>query len=290
MAYTFLGSELNPMSKMNKAVMNIIILCTMAWIVSAVLGLSDFGNSLLRYFMLTPDFPDFLYQPFSLISYIFLHDGFMHLLFNMLWLFFVGIILEDLTGKKHIWRLFLGGGIAGGLLFMLAYNIFPSLRGYDVMSSVYMVGASAGVSSVIVATAAFVPKYTVYLFGILRVELVWIAAFRVLFDLLGVAGPHNQGGYISHLGGAAFGLLYMLHIRGVIHIPLVDHVSGIFKRKTKMKVSRPTRTAKVVIQNTTNSNAPSQAEIDRILDKINESGYESLSKVEKEKLFRAGEK
>lgn len=152
----------------------------------------------------------------------------------------------------------------------------------------YLVGASAGVSAVIIGTATFSPYYSVYLFGMIRVELRWIALFRILFDLLGVTGGSNQGGFIAHLGGALFGFLYILHIKGNIHIPLVDGISDLFTR-TKTKPLRPVRSARVNI-NREEKRHPEQDEIDRILDKINKSGYESLTKSEKEALFRAGDK
>jgi hypothetical protein len=181
--------------------------------------------------------------------------------------------------------LFLGGGIAGGLLYMLLFQLLPIFQ-HSAMH--YLVGASAGVSAVIIGTATFTPYYSVYLFGMIRVELRWIALFRILFDLLGVTGGSNQGGFIAHLGGALFGFLYILHIKGNIHIPLVDGISDLFTR-TKTKPLRPVRSARVNI-NREEKRHPEQDEIDRILDKINKSGYESLTKSEKEALFRAGDK
>lgn len=288
MAYTFLGSELNPLSRNNRALVNIILWCTGIFVVSTILGMGSGGRWILANFMLSTDLGYFIFRPFSLFTYIFLHAGFWHLFSNMLWLFFIGVILEDLTGKKHIWRLFLGGGIAGGLLFLLIYNIVPY---FSSQGGTFMVGASAGVTAVIIGTAAFVPNYRVFLFGIIGIELIWIAFFRVLFDFLGVTGPFNQGGYIAHLGGALFGLLYMLHIKGTIHIPLVDSISNWISGLGRKKSSRPARSARVNINADfkKEAKAPNQDEIDRILDKINRSGYESLTKDEKEALFRAGD-
>jgi membrane associated rhomboid family serine protease len=289
MAITFLGSELNPFSKSNRAVINIIILCTAVWVFTALLSIIPLSRPLVQWLMFTPNPSSFIYQPWSIVTYIFLHNGFIHLLFNMLWLFFVGSILEDLAGRKHIWRTFLWGGITGGAAFMLLYVLFFQQDG----STHYMVGASGGVTAVIFATAAFVPHYRVFLFGILQIELMWIAVFLLIFDIIGMAGPFNQGGYIAHIGGAIFGVIYMLHIKGTIHIPIVDELNnwgrGFFKSNKK---TRPLRTAKVSIQKPIKGKSeptPSQADIDAILDKINLSGYDSLSKAEKEKLFRAGD-
>lgn len=287
MAGPFGNIDWNPFSRQNGALINIILLCTYVFGITALLDLSDFGNSIVNYFRLTPKLDLLIRQPYSLVTYIFLHGGFFHLLGNMLWLYFIGVILADLTGDKHIWRLFLGGGIAGGLLFVLLYNLIPIYQNFA--GANYMVGASAGVTAVIIGTAAFSPYYAIYLFGVLRVELRWIAVFRVVFDLMGVAGVDNRGGYIAHLGGAIFGLLYILHIKGTIHIPLVDAVGNAFRNRKQQKL-KPVRSAKVNINTTPfQPKKNNQEEIDRILDKINKSGYESLSKDEKETLFRAGE-
>jgi len=286
MAMTFLGADLNPFNRRNPAVINLVLICSGVWIFTALLGL--FLPTVVSALMFMPHLHFFVNQPWSVFTYIFLHAGFMHLFTNMLWLFFIGSILEDMTGRKHIWRLFIGGGIAGALLFMLLNNIFGI--GGDMAS---MVGASGGVTAVIVGAAVMFPTYRVMLFGILPIELVWIAVFRVVLDLLGASGLNNQGGYICHLGGAALGLLYMLHIKGSIHIPGVDAIADFIRNLFSGKKSKPMRSARVTI----NSDKPSgskkggvsQEEIDRILDKINATGYESLTAKEKELLFKAGE-
>lgn len=286
MAMTFLGADLNPFNRRNPAVINLILICSGVWIITALLGL--FLPEIVIALMFMPHLHFFVIQPWSVFTYIFLHDGFFHLFTNMLWLFFIGSILEDMTGKKHIWRLFIGGGIAGALLFMLLNNVFGV--GGDMAR---MVGASGGVTAVIVGTAVMFPTYRVMLFGILPIELVWIAVFRVVLDLLGASGPVNQGGYICHLGGAALGLFYMMHIKGSIHIPGVDSIADFIRNLFSGKKSKPMRSARVTI----NSDKPSgskkggvsQEEIDRILDKINATGYESLTAKEKEQLFKAGE-
>lgn len=283
---TFLGADLNPFNRRNPAVINLVLICSGVWIFTALLGL--FLPSVVSALMFMPHLHFFVNQPWSVFTYIFLHAGFMHLFTNMLWLFFIGSILEDMTGRKHIWRLFIGGGIAGALLFMLLNNVFGV--GGDMAS---MVGASGGVTAVIVGAAVMFPTYRVMLFGILPIELVWIAVFRVVLDLLGASGLNNQGGYICHLGGAALGLLYMLHIKGSIHIPGVDAIAVFISNLFSGEKSKPMRSARVTI----NSDKPSgskkggvsQEEIDRILDKINATGYESLTAKEKEQLFKAGE-
>lgn len=289
MANSFLGIELNPFSRLNKAVINILLLCIYVFLALFIVAFLPFGEIILMKLAFTPAFPAFLYQPWSIFTYIFMHDGFWHLFGNMLWLFFVGVILEDLTGKRYIWKLFIGGGIFGAIFFGLIYNLFMTKGGYPLM-----VGASAGVSAIIIGTAVFAPRYKLYLFGIIPIDLMWIALFRVFFDIFGSAGHFNQGGFLSHIGGEIFGLLFVMHTRGNIHIPLVDAVAdfmaNLFKSKPKSK-SKPLRKASVSInKNLYNPKTPPrQEEIDRVLDKINQSGYESLTKEEKELLFRAGD-
>lgn len=286
MALTFLGANLNPFNRRNPAVVNLVLICAGVWLFTALMGLIwPQGVSAL---MFMPHLHFFIYQPWSVFTYIFLHDGFFHLFYNMLWLFFIGSILEDMTGKKHVWRLFMGGGIAGALLFMLLNNTL-GIGG----EMARMVGASGGVTAVIVGTAVMFPNYRVLLFGILPVELVWIAVFRVILDLLGASGLINQGGYICHLGGAAFGLFYMLHTKGTWNIPGVDALGLFLRNLFSNKKSKPSRSARVSINKDRATGAAktgvSQEEIDRILDKINATGYNSLTAQEKDKLFKAGE-
>ena len=286
MTMTFLGADLNPFNRRNPAVVNLVLICSGVWIFTALLGM--FWPAGVSALMFTPHLHFFVFQPWSVFTYIFLHAGFWHLLTNMLWLFFIGSILEDMTGKKHVWRLFMGGGIAGAMLFMLLNNIF-NIGG----EMARMVGASGGVTAVIVGTAVMFPSYRVLLFGILPIELRWIAVFRVVLDLLGASGPVNQGGYICHLGGAAFGLTYMMHTKGTWHIPGIDAIAHFVRNIFSGKKSKPMRSARVSINKGSSAGAHKtevpQEEIDRILDKINATGYDSLTKQEKDKLFKAGE-
>jgi membrane associated rhomboid family serine protease len=291
MAYTFLGGDLNPFSRTNKAVVNILLCCTIVWLLLTAISLTPINQWLFYQLAFTPSFPNFFYQPWSIFTYIFMHYDFFHLFSNMLWLFFIGILLEDLTGKRYIWKLFIGGGIFGAVFYSIIFNLFLNTQHVHP----HMVGASAGVSAIIIATAVFSPRYQVWIFGILPVELIWIAVLRVIFDIFGAVGPLNQGGFLSHIGGEIFGLLFVLHSRGNIHIPLIDSIANFFTSLFSPKPKstfKPARKIEVTINKNYNSTnkTVSQEEIDRILDKINQSGYESLTKTEKETLFRAGDK
>ena len=148
-------------------------------------------------------------KPWSFVTYMFLHLGFFHLLGNMLWLYFVGSILQDLVGSKHIYRLFLGGGILGAVFFQGIYS-FSAYAEQGI--ALQLLGASGGVSAVVIGTAIFTPRYRLFLFGLIEVELRWIALVKVLLDLGGLASGSNVGGYTAHLGGIAFGALYVFGI------------------------------------------------------------------------------
>jgi hypothetical protein len=211
---------------------------------------------------------------------MFIHDGIFHILFNMLWLYWLGQIFEEFLGTKRTVGLYLLGGLSGAVLFILSYNIFPAFTQSGVLPGSAVVGASAAVTAVIVGAATIAPNYTIMLFGVLSVKLKWIAIFYIVVDFLGIVGP-NAGGEITHLGGAIFGFVYVRQVQN--GKDLIAFITNIFKPRSKLKVASTNR-------DRSSSAAPRQDEIDRILDKISTSGYDNLSKQEKETLFRASKK
>lgn len=237
---------------------------------------TSFINSAMNELMLPASFVNFIKQPWSIISYMFLHDGFFHILFNMLWLFWIGNIFHEYLGDKKVYPAYFGGGIFGGLFYMICYTIFPALRSSVEYS--YALGASAGVLSIVVATATLLPKYPINLMFFGAIELRWIAIVSVALDLISIPSG-NTGGHLAHLGGAFFGFLYIKYIYGKIRFP--EWINSIFN-KPKLKVHY-SKNKKI----NADLHEPSQEEIDLILDKISKSGYESLSKKEKEILFKA---
>jgi membrane associated rhomboid family serine protease len=266
------------------ATVDLMLLNVLVFLLTGLLGLLPITRPLVDLLRLKPEWSDLLSQPWSLLSYIFLHAGFMHLLGNMLWLFFIGTILEDLIGRQHLFRLFLLGGLAGGILFVLCYNLIPVFSDQPLLP---MVGASGGVTAIIVAAATFRPTYTIYLFGVLPIQLRWIALFRVFTDLAGLGDGMNDGGQLAHIGGASFGLLYALSLKGSL--------PNLFRFALPQKTRKPKRSHKVWINTPEKGSSarrsagskPNQDDIDAILDKINKSGYQSLSEEEKQTLFRA---
>lgn len=257
-----------PFSPLNTAVINLVWVNLLAFLFVSLVKLTPFGHFIFNFLSFWPSKPLWA-SLHSIVTSIFIHDGFFHILGNMLWLYFIGTILEDLIGKKHIYILYFGGGISGIFLFYIISNLFGNF--------IPIVGASAGISAIILATAIFTPYYRIFLFGILEIELRWIVAIKVFLDFLGMFGGPNSGGNQAHIGGYLFGLLYILNLKGIWNIP-----TNWIPKKT----SKPKRSANVQI----NRQSPSQDEIDKILDKISQSGYDNLSKKEKETLFKASKK
>lgn len=251
---------------------------------------------ILQYFELPASVSRFLIQPWSLFTYMFMHANFMHILFNMLWLYWFGSLFLHFFSAKHFRGLYILGGVCGGLLYMLAYNIFPYFR-FSVEFS-FLLGASASVLAIVVATAYREPNFTVNLLFLGAVRLKYIALFMVLSDLLMMTGG-NAGGHIAHLGGALAGLWFAMELNkgrdmtSWINIVL-DWFTGIFdgskhrkSKKPKMKVHYGSR----VDDYDYNARKKAQSEeIDRILDKLKKSGYDSLTADEKKSLFDASKK
>ena len=249
------------------------------------------ASSMLSIFRLPADFGTFIVQPWSILTYMFFHADFRHILFNLLALYFIGRILVDFINNRQFLTIFFGGGILGGALFLLSYNLIPDLG----TGEQHLVGASGGVYAVLIAAAVLVPNYEVFLFGAFRTKIKWIALFLVFMSLF--FNPNNIGGSIAHLGGIFFGGLYILNLQGRINLDFLRNVRNPFKPKytiiDERDILRGTGKGKASGSKTTRAkkgrNKPEQEEIDAILDKIGQSGYDSLSKEEKELLFRASE-
>ncbi|TAF47435.1 MAG: rhomboid family intramembrane serine protease [Sphingobacteriales bacterium] len=222
--------------------------------------------------------PTLLKQPWSVFTYMFMHNGLLHLLFNMLWMYWLGNIFEEYLNKKRLTFVYLAGGLTGALLYILCYNIFPAFS--DSVQLSYAVGASASVMAIVVAMATQLPTYTIALVFVGPVKLKWIAVFYVVFDFLSLAGP-NAGGHLAHLGGAIFGILYIKSLQK--SNDWCKPFEQIFKPKPRLKVVSKNYSSPPIRKN----HKPNQSEIDAILDKISQSGYDKLSANEKEILFSA---
>ena len=247
----------------------------------------------LSWLELPASFSRFIIQPWTLLTYMFMHAGFFHILFNMLWLYWFGKMFLLFFSAKHLRGVYLLGGICGGLLYMTVYNIFPYFQ-YMIEGS-FLLGASASVLAIVAATAYREPNYPIPLLLLGTVRLKYLALAVIGMDLLFITSS-NAGGHISHLGGALAGLWFAASLNKGRDITAwinraLDTLTGLFSprtRKPKMKIHYGGNRQKDYEYN---ARKKSQSdEIDRILDKLKKSGYESLTADEKKSLFDASKR
>lgn len=242
----------------------------------------------IKYLAVPSSLKSLVFKPWTLITYMFLHEDFFHILFNMLWLYWLGKIFYEYLGNKKLISVYFLGGLSGALLYILAFNIFPAFK-QNVHYS-YALGASASVLAIIVAIATLIPNYSLYLLIIGPVKLKYIAAFSVILDFLSIS-KGNAGGHIAHLGGAIFGFIFIKQLQKGNDISMgfqkfTDTLKEAFFSKGKLKVSYKNTSEGAQTKSKKVSNI-NQDILDSILDKISKSGYDSLSKEEKDLLFKA---
>ncbi|KUG09570.1 rhomboid family intramembrane serine protease [Solirubrum puertoriconensis] len=273
-------------------VINVLVFAVLV-VLGAVLyltGSSSAYDILLRQLALPSDVPGLLRHPWTVLTYAFTHEKFFHILFNMLNLYWFGMLVREYLGDRRLVSLYILGALVGALFFVLSYNLLPVLRpGLGVP----MVGASGAVTAVIVAAATLLPDYTFNLFLIGPVRIKYIAAAVVLISIAGINGA-NPGGQIAHLGGAFLGFLYINQLQrgrdlGRPVIAVGEWVNGLLHGRPRLRVTHRSPQANAAASKRGGLAQPPQEEIDLILDKISRSGYESLSKEEKQKLFRASQ-
>ena len=279
----------NAWSKDDNGLVKIILINVIVFVVLSILEVFitlSGGGTIFKTFvnklMLPAAFTTFILQPWSLISYFFLHLSFGHILWNMLFLYWFGKIIHDSIGNNAVISLYVLGGIIGGLSYMALFNIIPFYG--DRVSDSLMLGASAGVFSIVAGSATLLPNYTFYLLFLGPVRIKYIALFYILLSFLDVTGS-NAGGEIAHLGGALIGYLFIRQLQNGVNMGEgIIKIINIFNKKSSSKIKQDPPVSEEVKSDI------SQDEIDKILDKISESGYSSLSKKEKEKLFNASKK
>lgn len=250
------------------------------------LFLSNPNFSIASWLAVPASFGALFYKPWTLISYMFLHEDFLHILFNMLWLFWFGkIFLQFIDSKKFI-AVYILGGLSGALFYILSFNFFPVFQ--TVVGNSMALGASASVMAIVVAISFYAPNFKVYLLFFGEVKLKYIAMVSILLDVISIP-TSNSGGHLAHIGGALFGFIFISSYKKNKNFTdafsnFILSIFSIFKPKQKMKVSYK----KASSDWDYNANKKTeQAEVDEILDKIAKSGYDSLTKIEKEKLFKA---
>ena len=256
--------------------------------------MSDYYENIFGWFSLPADLSTLVRRPWTIITYMFMHDGVWHMLGNVLWIWCFGYILQDLTGNGKLIPLFLYGGLAGGILFLLSYNIFPGLAAQASLATV--VGASAGAMAIAIATTVLAPGYRIFPMINGGIPLWVLTLVFVIIDVASITGT-NGGGHITHIGGAIIGYIFIQQLQkgrdwGAPVNSFFSWVTNLFNPDKK----NWKKTAKRDFHYSVKGTEPfkkipniTQKRIDDILDKINQQGYRFLTDEEKEILKRAAE-
>ena len=299
---SFLNDFKNAWNRPNNALPQLIIINVVVFVGLAILQLfgkvsfiSPIATFVHEQFLLPSRLDEFIFRPWTLFTYSFGHSlgRIGHIFWNMIFLYWFGKLIVEYLGSQKLINLYVLGAVTGGLLYLVTYNLIPGLNDHPSV----LVGASGAVYAITVAAATLVPNYTFYLLFLGPVKIKYIALFGIIVSVIGLNGT-NVGGELAHLGGAYIGYLYVKQLqKGSDWGTWIDGVMRFFKsffvRQEKIKVSHKRSTQKKSKPSSTKgtaSNIADQAEIDKILDKISQSGYESLSKEEKQKLFNASKK
>lgn len=232
------------------------------------------------------NFSVLLHRPWTVLTYMFVHSSFLHILFNLLVLYWFGKMFLEYLSQRQLFGVYLLGGQAGALVFIVAYNIIPVFA--VVKNVAYAIGASASIMAIVFAIAVLVPNLPVRLAFIGQIKLKYLAMIIVAIDLLSIPFG-NAGGHFAHLGGALMGAIFAICYSKGTDITIFlsrffTWVGNLFKSEPKVNFSSSNRRAETDAEYNKRK-AREQREIDKILDKVKESGYSSLTKEEKEKLF-----
>lgn len=244
----------------------------------------------LEQVLLRADWRNLITHPWTLFTHMFAHEQIFHILFNMLFLYWFGSIVRQYSNERHIWPLYIYGGLTSAFLIIIFYNVFPGLQSQ--VPFVQALGASGAVNAIVLASATLVPNLSIRMLFFGDVKLKWIATFIVLLNYASLATKAPATG-IGHLGGALMGFIYIRQLRvghdlsGVYFI-VTDFFTGLYEKIFKGR--RP----RMVYKRNKGEEKGSKSEMDRkrqdrinvILDKISKSGYDSLSAEEKAFLFR----
>jgi len=246
-----------------------------------------FNQKVMQYLMISAEPSKLITRPWTLFTYMFVHQNLLHILFNMLWLFWFGKIFLQYLTEKQLLSTYLLGGLAGAIFYLILLNLMPWLSDYLNSS---MMGASAAIMAIVIAISFYVPDYTMYLLFIGPVKLKYIALFSIIMDVLMIAS-YNAGGHIAHIGGAVYGFVYILQYRKGKDIGrwlnnFLDDLVTLFRPRRHLNVSYKKKARPGSDADYNHRKATDQKEVDRILDKIAQSGYDNLTKKEKETLFR----
>lgn len=280
------GSNLSKLIYIN---LGVFILVKLAAVIAFLFGLGGSeGNIVLNWLTLPADTSELLYRPWTVFSYMFLHESFLHILFNMYFLYWFGRIFLSFLDQKKLLSVYLIGGLTGAAIFVFAFNVFPVFE--NVLPIAIAYGASASVMAIVFATVSYSPNYIVNLVFLGAVKIKYIALVFILIDIIRLP-IENPGGHLAHLGGAFYGWLFISQLRKGNDISsgfnqMMEFVFSWFKSKKKMKVTHK-RARKADDKEYNKAKKQKQENLNEILEKISKSGYDSLSKEEKEILFKS---
>jgi len=280
------GSSLTRLIYINIAV---FILFTIFDVVGFLVKNPGISDQVLNLVSVPSSVKALLFRPWTIITYMFVHKDIWHIIFNMLWLYWFGIIFLEYLDQKKLVAVYILGGISGAFVYILSFNIFPAFSG--IVADSVAIGASASVIAIVIAIAAYVPDYRVRLILIGPVKIKYMAlAIFVLTSVMDFSV--NSGGKLAHIGGALFGYLYTINLRKGRDISkrfntAADFLATIFKPRKKLKVTHKKPATEYEYNK---MKKEQQVRINSILDKISKGGYDSLTKEEKETLFKESQK
>lgn len=256
-------------------------------IINVFFFLSGESFNLLDWLALPADFESLATRPWTILTYMFLHFDFLHILFNLLWLFWMGQIFLGYFDQRKLVTIYLLGGIAGGLVYVAGFNSFPVFA--EVVADSRLLGASASVIAIVMVLAVSAPNHTINLMFIGEVKMKFIALISLLLYIIGISST-NAGGNLAHLGGAFAGVIYALQIHqqaksGKESAGIFSKLGSLFASKPNVKVSYKRPANEIEYNRQKNQE---KEHMNQILEKISKSGYDSLTKEEKEFLFRMG--
>ncbi|MFA5327129.1 MAG: rhomboid family intramembrane serine protease [Prolixibacteraceae bacterium] len=256
-------------------------------VINVFFVLSGTPFPLLDWLALPADFGTLATRPWTLITYMFLHFEFLHILFNLLWLYWMGQIFLSYFNQEKLIAIYLLGGITGGLFYVAGFNLFPVFSG--IIADSRLLGASASVVAIVAALAIHVPNHTINLMFIGPVRMKYLALFSIVMYVIGISST-NAGGNLAHLGGAFWGMVYIFQLRrgmdpGKWISSFFKGTGKLFKPKPKVKITYRKPVDDIDYNRQKNKEL---LRMNEILEKISKSGYDSLSKEEKEILFRSG--
>lgn len=287
------------------SILSVLILANVAiWILIQLLKVILFfynnpdsaaANTLVLHALAIPaSVPALVARPWTLATYMFLHLDIWHLVFNMVWLYWFGRIFLEFLSSKQLVLVYIFGGLTGALTYVLAFNLFPVF--YGIVPVSYALGASASVMAIVTAISFYVPNYTLQLFLFGKIRILYMAIILFVFDFFMIPSG-NAGGHLAHIGGALFGIL----ISQIFHFTknsyqaeqsstFFNNFKEKFQKKQNSYQTPPDYSRPVSDDEYNRKKKESQQKVDAILEKISKGGYDSLTREEKEFLFKTSNK